>query len=219
MLPLSPSLRLDAAQPDAGRSLAITMPSATDFRRGFRLEQGWPLGTSNEWKARHCCFFVAGRHAWMQPSQCLRPPYPTNAFTFQSQIASLHVGHAVKEQVSHAMHHTSAEPGSAAAGSPSAPGHGTGMSRLKPGWAVGLTGAGAPPQAALHPASVSTPLQNEQYEFPTELTLEWLPGTAATGGRQQAARRRRLEAAWREAVRSEHIVHSAYGVGGPGVLA
>ncbi|KAL4459035.1 hypothetical protein ABPG75_013900 [Micractinium tetrahymenae] len=53
--------------------------------------------------------------------------------------------------------------------------------------------------------------QNECYEFPTELTLEWQPGTAARGGRQQAARRAKLEAAWQAATHIKRIVYSAYG--------
>ncbi|PRW59725.1 hypothetical protein C2E21_1933 [Chlorella sorokiniana] len=57
--------------------------------------------------------------------------------------------------------------------------------------------------------------QNERYEFPASLEVEWTAGSSggSGGGSKRGAdrRRRELEAAWEQQTREKRIVYSAYG--------
>ncbi|KAL4859055.1 hypothetical protein ACK3TF_000838 [Chlorella vulgaris] len=53
--------------------------------------------------------------------------------------------------------------------------------------------------------------QNERYEFPTTLIVQFRAGTKAVGSKGLSQRKQQLEKAFNQATQLEHIVYSAYG--------
>lgn len=76
------------------------MPSPADFRRSFGLAQGQILGKSLEWRVRHGCLLLAACPCCHTASLAAAIQYPLLHHCPFMQIASLRVGHAVKEQAS-----------------------------------------------------------------------------------------------------------------------
>lgn len=75
------------------------MPSSTDFRLGFGLEQGQRFGKKNEWTVRGCCVVPCSEAcvdaACPAPAPALPDQMPAPS---ELQVASLHVGHDTKDQ-------------------------------------------------------------------------------------------------------------------------